>query len=329
MYNSTAMMNQSNTTKKGSTTIYFIIACVVIILLSIYIGIGWWMFTDSSEESSPSPGPSMNCIVNWSDWKPCNEDTCANAKGDEYTKYHYRTGVITQNATNGGRACPAELLQFKSVNPNNTSFSQAASSQAASSQAASSQATSSQTASSQTASPVSKRLEDFKQSSKKFRLGLYDKDSLKCMRIDMGGNNTFNHKDDIHIQDCDTSDMPQYWMYDNGKIKTVRTDVQGRILCLDWNNDKFKVTRCDEDPEVNRMFELIGPDDDALVNVNGKYLWNPSHNLDNVVIPIRIQASSDNNKRCIANPSRDETTTNDRVTSCTSDATKLYIMLDD
>lgn len=66
------------------------------------------------------------------------------------------------------------------------------------------------------------------------------------MSIDMGG-------DDIHTQDCNPSDTSQHWVYDNGKIKTVKTDKNGRILCLDWNNDKFKVTRCDQDPEVNRI----------------------------------------------------------------------------
>lgn len=135
MYRNNLLKN--NKSKGNNSNIIVIVIICFVILFSIGI-ISWMYFDNNDDESSPSPSP-VNCVVRWSEssWKPCDKDTCENAKGSEYLMYHYRTGAITQAAKHGGRECP-ELLEFKVVHSNINS--QSASGSATSSPSTSSSA---------------------------------------------------------------------------------------------------------------------------------------------------------------------------------------------
>ena len=93
--------------------------CMIILMI---FSILTWIYVDNKEKS-PSP---LNCDVKWdeSSWKPCDENTCGDAKGSEYHMYQYRTGLIKQAAKHGGRECP-DLLQFEQLNNDSSSSSSA------------------------------------------------------------------------------------------------------------------------------------------------------------------------------------------------------------
>jgi hypothetical protein len=170
-------------------------------------------------------------------------------------------------------------------------------------------------------------LNTFKQSGKEFRMGVYEGGQLKCVRIDTGKNDKFVNKDNVHAQTCRTSDKAQYWKYNDvsNQIQTVRQDAHGRTLCLDWNNDKFKVTNCEDTPPENRQFTFTAPDSEDVDDVAGKPRWGSSDTVSNA-IPVRIRPESDDNANCIANAAG--STKNTRVASCVSTGTRYYIMTD-
>ena len=169
-------------------------------------------------------------------------------------------------------------------------------------------------------------LNTFKQSGKEFRMGVYDGGQLKCVRIDMGTDDKFADGDNVHAQPC-SSDRAQYWKYNgSNQIQTARQDKNGRTLCLDWNNDKFKVIKCDNSnkPE-NRKFTFTTPGSGDVEDVSGKPRWGSSDTVTNA-IPVRIRSESDDNANCIANAAGSNKNT--RVASCASSGTRYYIMTD-
>lgn len=204
-------------------------------------------------------------------------------------------------------------------------------------------------------------LQTFKGSGQKFRMGVIkqqpqDDDNntqktIQCVRIDLGGDDKFGHQDDVHLVACDPNDDYQHWTYDDTtrRIQTYANDKDGNKLCFDYDNNRFKVTRCDDDPAVNREFHLDAADNTTATatyvdNDNPKntlQLWDRSHNTlfvhssntHNTIIPLRIRPASDNNQHCIANPSRDERREL-KTASCTSNSvdqnknnrTNLYLM---
>ena len=168
-------------------------------------------------------------------------------------------------------------------------------------------------------------LNTFKQSGKEFRMGVYDGGQLKCVRIAMGTDDKFADGDNVHAQPC-SSDRAQYWKYNgSNQIQTARQDKNGRTLCLDWNNDKFKVTRCGDNPQENRRFTFTAPSSGDVEDVSGKPRWGSSDTVTNA-IPVRIRSESDDNANCIANAAGSNKNT--RVASCASTGTRYYIMTD-
>lgn len=205
-------------------------------------------------------------------------------------------------------------------------------------------------------------LQTFKGSGQKFRMGVIqqppqDDDNnntpktIQCVRIDLGGDDKFGHNDDVHLVACDPNDDYQHWTYDDTtrRIQTYADDKDGNKLCFDYDNNRFKVTRCDDEPAVNREFHLDAADNNNTATSyvdndnpkNTRQLWDRSHNTlfvhssntHNTIIPLRIRPASDNNQHCIANPSRDERREL-KTASCTSNSvdnqnnnrTNLYIM---
>jgi len=165
-------------------------------------------------------------------------------------------------------------------------------------------------------------LNTFTNSGKEFRMGKHEGGQMNCVRIKMGDDDKFAHKDNVHTQSCSKSDKAQYWKYSGDQIKTSRPDKKGKNLCLDWNNDKYKVTECDSNKHPqNRQFSFTAPSSGDVEDVTGKPRWTSSHSVSNA-IPVRIKSGG----KCIANPASGKKET--RATSCGSSATKYYIMTD-
>ena len=176
--------------------------------------------------------------------------------------------------------------------------------------------------------------DNFKNSGEPFRLGVFENGSLKCVRIDEGGDNKFDDKDDIHTRGCDSNDEFQKWTYDatSRKIKTVAPDKNGRLLCLDHDSSKdtskggkFKVTKCDDNPQKNRQHTFVVADDADVTNVGGNPRWESSHQNVRNAIPSRIRPDSAINGNCIMNPSRHS---DKRTEVCNNAGTRMYIMTD-
>ena len=263
----------------------------------------------------------QDCKVQWSEWGPCSaSDICPRRMGTSIRK-----GTIVRKERFGGSACPDKLTEYSY---DDSAFPRESTTEA--SEETPEQYIETHFKKHFNDSLPATALTDFVDSGNMFQLGVFKNGTLKCVRIDMGRDDKFAHKDNIHIQECDVNDQPQLWTYDVSKkyIKTVKPSKNNRKLCLDYDNKKFKVTICDQKPQKNRQFTII-PASTWQTDDNGNPLWrrgdSKNNMLMNTAIPVRIFThSARSSNKCMGG--RTGLTNTSSTGSCFSSETQLYLI---
>ena len=261
---------------------------------------------ESEADESEAP---IDCKLKWGKWENCrsSDTSCPKRMGAKFRK-----ATVERERKFGGVACPSELTEYKFdedtdiIGPHEHKPGDTY----------------------QTGDLPNDMFNQLKNEKyRTFQLVIIKNGEPQCVQIDMGGDDKFSHKDDIVLSTCDVNDDPQLWMFDHDQryIKTVKLSKKNESLCLDYNDDKFKVTRCGDNPQSYRKFKIL-PATKWQVDGNGNPLWHASHarlNLRSTAIPVRIKADKSN--KCMRNPSR-HGQKRYRVTSCTFDDTKMYLI---